>query len=721
MNLQSLPALLASIVTFAIGAAVALREPQRERRLFSVFSLAVATWLVATFVHSTMGWEAGHVVALCAALPIPILAYRFFAVFVTQIAGETDAPQRPLVTPRWLIPFAAALLVVLVYTALFGPAGFHHAPLFTIVYAVYVYGGLLASALLARNAYRRTLGRTEKARLSYLYVGGLLAIALSVYDGAAPFVASHVHLPTTGYVFTVTYMYFLSQALFRYRLLDLNELLGRMAVLAAFVFLLSTIYGLLVAWVPSNQSGLFFFNSIVASLVIFILFEPLRGVIEGQIQGWLFRERWALKAEIDRARTELVNTIDLPDAVAVTIRHLENSHRVTHASVYLLDRDAAGYDLYGAVGPRPVERIDAAARRLFFERLQSRTAAYAAFSPISIEQLERELETRSVGEADTDSLDAVARTLDEMRAALCLPLVVTEDQQTQIVGLLCLRDERLRDAFASEEIELLRGLAGQLAISVKNSNLYDRMKERDRLAALGEMAAGLAHEIRNPLGAIKGAAQLLLPASGAPEGEGEFLTIIVEETNRLNRVLSQFLDYARPYRGALDLLDLNDVVRRTAQLLPPLAETTPVTDFALELADALPVARGDAEQLRQVFLNLGLNALQSMPDGGRLTIATLVRPARGGAPALLEVRFRDTGKGIPTPLLKSLFIPFFTTREGGTGLGLPISQRIVENHGGRIEVRSREGAGSAFSVLLPIQAPAGPGLTDSSRPRSLGS
>ncbi|MEO6950174.1 MAG: ATP-binding protein [Polyangia bacterium] len=705
MNLQSLPALLASIVTFAIGAAVALRDAQRARRLFSVFSLAVASWLLATFVHSTMGWEAAHVVALSFALPIPILAYRFFAVFVTQIAGEMDAPQRLLVTPRWMLPVAGALLVVLLYTALFTPGQFHHTSLFSMAYAVYVYGGLFASALLARNAYRRTLGRTEKARLSYLYVGALISIALSAYDSAAPLVSSHVHLPTTGYVFTVTYMYFLSQALFRYRLLDLNELLGRMSVLAAFVFLLSTIYGLLVAWVPSNQSGLFFFNSIVASLVIFILFEPLRGVIEGQIQGWLFRERWALKAEIDRARTELVNTIDLPDAVAVTMRHLEESHRVTHASVYLLDRDTAGYDLYGAVGPRPVERLDAAARRLFFERLQTRTGAYAAFAPISIEQLEREVETLSVGgKSDTEALDAIARTLDEMKAALCLPLVVTEDQHVQIVGLLCLRDERLRDAFASEEIELLRGLAGQLAISVKNSNLYDRMKERDRLAALGEMAAGLAHEIRNPLGAIKGAAQLLLPASGVPEGEGEFLTIIVEETNRLNRVVSQFLDYARPYRGALDILDVNDVIRRTIQLLPPSAADAPTIDVALELADALPVARGDAEQLRQVFLNLGLNALQSMPEGGRLSIATLQRPPRGGSPALLEVRFRDTGKGIPTAVLKSLFIPFFTTREGGTGLGLPISQRIVENHGGRIEVRSREGNGSTFSVLLPIHS-----------------
>src|ERR1700729_2197327 len=105
MNLHSLPALLASIVTFAIGAAVALREPQRARRLFAVFALTVATWLLASFVRATLSWETAHAIALTFALPIPILAYRFLAVFVAEIAGEAGAAdRRMLVTPRWMIP-----------------------------------------------------------------------------------------------------------------------------------------------------------------------------------------------------------------------------------------------------------------------------------------------------------------------------------------------------------------------------------------------------------------------------------------------------------------------------------------------------------------------------------------------------------------------------------------------------------------------------------------
>ena len=708
MNLQSLPALLASIVTFAIGAAVALREPLRARRLFSVFALAIASWLLATFLYATLGWEAAHLAALLAALTIPILAYRFSAVFVAQIAGEAEDPTRPLeVTPRWMIPLAAAFLVTLVYAALFGPRALHHAPLFQVLFGAYLYGGLVSAALLANAAYRRTLGRTEKARLRYLFVGGLVAIALSAYDAFSGLGGLGFRVPTTGYVFTVTYMYFVSQALFRHGLLDLNEVLGRMAVLAAFVLLLSTIYGLLVAWVPAQQTGLFFFNSIVASLVIFILFEPLRGVIEGPIQGWLFRERWALRAAIDRARAALANTIDLHDAVATALRNLEDSRRVTHAAVYLLDRDGAGYDLHGWIGPRPVERIDAAARRPLLERLQlGRPGARGTspLSPVSIEQLEREQSGHPDGEAET--LDAIARALVEMKAALCLPLVSQEEGVGQIVGLLCVRDERLRDAFASDEIERLRGLAAQLAIAVKNSKLYDRMKERDRLAALGEMAAGLAHEIRNPLGAIKGAAQLLLPSEGGAAAEaGEFLGIIVEESNRLNRVVSQFLDYARPFKATLEPLDLNEIVRKTVQLLPPQLDVGPRATVALELGE-VPPTRGDAEQLRQVFLNLAINAIQAMPDGGALTISTATQRARDGS-AVAVVRFADTGRGIPALQLKNLFIPFFTTKDKGIGLGLPISQRIVEHHGGRIEVRSREGAGSTFSVVLPARgAPA---------------
>jgi two-component system, NtrC family, sensor histidine kinase HydH len=172
--------------------------------------------------------------------------------------------------------------------------------------------------------------------------------------------------------------------------------------------------------------------------------------------------------------------------------------------------------------------------------------------------------------------------------------------------------------------------------------------------------------------------------------------------NRLNRVVTQFLDYARPYKGETAEIDLNEVVRRTAQLLQSQKEA-PNVEVVTVLADSLPRVRGDAEQLRQVFLNLGLNAVQAMHGQGKLTITTA--PAtrrRTDSGAFVEVRFRDTGHGIAREHLKNLFIPFFTTKDKGTGLGLPISQRIVTQHGGIIEVRSEPRRGATFSVRLPV-------------------
>jgi signal transduction histidine kinase len=278
-------------------------------------------------------------------------------------------------------------------------------------------------------------------------------------------------------------------------------------------------------------------------------------------------------------------------------------------------------------------------------------------------------------------------------------------ERGDLYGLLSVRDERLRDAFSPEEIQLLRGLAAQAAIAVENSRLYRSMKERDRLAALGEMSAGLAHEIRNPLGAIKASAQFLVDEEAAnPSPEREFLDIIVEEVDRLNRVVSSFLDYARPSKGDPAPTDVNAAVMRTMQLLGAECAAADVT-FTTELDAEAPKVRIDVEQLRQVLINLVQNAVQAMETGGAIQIRTRSRERHsisGRTSRYVEIRVTDTGPGIPQRVLKNLFVPFVTTKDRGTGLGLAISQRIVIAAGGRIEARTHAGEGTTFVVTLPL-------------------
>ena len=284
-----------------------------------------------------------------------------------------------------------------------------------------------------------------------------------------------------------------------------------------------------------------------------------------------------------------------------------------------------------------------------------------------------------------------------MKAGISVPLVGND----RVIGFLNLWDERVPEAYASDEIALVLDIAERLATAIENSKLYERMRERDRLAALGDLAAGLAHEIRNPLGAIKGAAQCLDPQR-LPGEEGEFLEVIVDEVNRLNGVVTAFLDYARPLKQNFGPTDLNEVVTRTVKLIQN--EIPENVELQLELSESVSRVEADAEQLKQVLINLVQNAIHAMGrKPGKIVIKTL-RPERfsdfRGAETV-ELQVTDNGPGIPIDQQLHIFVPFFTTKQKGTGLGLAICQRIVKNHGGTISVQSRVGEGASFLIRLP--------------------
>ena len=224
----------------------------------------------------------------------------------------------------------------------------------------------------------------------------------------------------------------------------------------------------------------------------------------------------------------------------------------------------------------------------------------------------------------------------------------------------------------------------------------DEKLEREKALLLEKMAPVLAHEIRNPLGSIKGAAQVL-----RSEVEGEehrkLLDVIIEEVDRLNRVVSQFLDYARPYVPELRPRPINAVVEKAIALIEADGLSSRI-HIQLELHPHLPPVPMDQEQIHQVILNIALNAVEAMPEGGTLTVRTSrIESDTGDA---VGISVRDTGLGIRREALKQIFTPFFTTKERGVGLGLAVCQRIIRNHGGRIRVKSIPGRGTIFYIRL---------------------
>jgi two-component system sensor histidine kinase HydH len=225
--------------------------------------------------------------------------------------------------------------------------------------------------------------------------------------------------------------------------------------------------------------------------------------------------------------------------------------------------------------------------------------------------------------------------------------------------------------------------------------LQQQLRRSERLSALGNLAAGMAHEIRNPLSSIKGFATFLLGKVGQ-ENDANAAKMLIQEVDRLNRVVSGLLEFARPDTIQLAPTALTPIVERALKLCASDAANKDIAVRFTPTAD-LPLIAADADRLAQALLNLFLNAIQAMDKGGALDIAS----CRDQATSKILLRIADTGEGIAPEALSAIFDPFVTGRASGTGLGLAIVHRIVEQHGGVIRVESERGKGSVFFLYLP--------------------
>lgn len=228
--------------------------------------------------------------------------------------------------------------------------------------------------------------------------------------------------------------------------------------------------------------------------------------------------------------------------------------------------------------------------------------------------------------------------------------------------------------------------------------LEETSRRQDRLAAIGRMAASIAHEIRNPLAAMRGSIQMLRSEMDNDSSQAELMEIILRESDRLNRIITDFLNYARPRSLTQARVDVGDLLHQTFALLRHSPEIGPSQTVTEELPEEPIFAEADEGQLKQVFWNLSRNALQAMPQGGTLR-ATLEK----NSDDRLRIEFSDTGRGMSPDQVEHLFEPFSSTT-GGTGLGLSIVYQIIRDHGGTINVRSREGQGTTITVELPLAA-----------------
>lgn len=281
---------------------------------------------------------------------------------------------------------------------------------------------------------------------------------------------------------------------------------------------------------------------------------------------------------------------------------------------------------------------------------------------------------------ETDSPDA-RNVLDRYLETMVFCLVGV------LAGVLSDRERKQRRKAERVALELRR-------VYQELQDNVEHVKRAARMSALGHLSAGLAHEIRNPLASIEGAAGIVQREPQNETRRAEFLEIIQEESRRLNRLVTNFLDFARPRAPELRPTDIGALVNTVVNLV---SQTTTRSDinFRVDVEEGLAPLRCDSEQLKQVILNLMLNAVQAMPQGGEVLVA-----AKRSRQAL-TIRVKDEGSGIPEKDLDSIYDPFFTTKETGTGLGLPVAYQIVEKHGGELMLEDNGPSGACFAIRIP--------------------
>jgi signal transduction histidine kinase len=672
MNFRAQTELISAFLALSVVAGVLLRERKRRLHwLFAAFGGTVGLWFAAQFLRNrfpaTVLWS--HLASVALVL-LPQAGIRSLRAFLSESAAR----------PSRLYAWATGLGLAMLALAL-SPCHAHTVARATL--SIYVVGLFFALAWEFFSKSRAATSRVERARAGYL-AGVSVATTVVFTTDLLPFTGIDVGPVGTTLVLIVLFM--LSQVMERSRLVDLYELTSRLVVLTALAFLLAGVYYLLVDW--ARGPAPYLLNAIVASLVILIPLDPLRAKTEAQVARFFFRERFDLESAIDALRGRLAHVLELDELGRELMDGLSASRRVTHASLYFTEPERKALERFAHFGAPPADRVEMAPARPLFDRL-SRDGAVVA------EQLEREAsDARERGEIrEGVELSEIAAAVRRQHASVVIPVL---DAQDRLAGVLFLGDDRISEPFSAEEVQILRALGAQIAVVLENTQGHERIKERDRLAAMGEMAAGLAHEIRNPLGSIKAAVQLLQPDAQSGTSEAEYLGIIAEEVDRLDRVVRNFLDYARPGRGAVELVDPRESVQRTIQIVQNDVPSSVEVNFIAE--GDVPSVRIDPAHLRQVVMNLVRNAIEAMDGRGRIAV---VVQRKATDPPMAEIVVRDSGPGIDAKLVPKLFTPFVTTKAQGTGLGLAISQRLIASAGGRIELRTQSGRGTTFVIALP--------------------
>ncbi|MDO9209505.1 MAG: ATP-binding protein, partial [Deltaproteobacteria bacterium] len=667
----------------------------------------VFTLLILSFV----GWNAGeliminsdqHSMALIGVKIIfagvflfPVFFLHFSYVFPQKFTRFFDGWRSTLLYAGpviLLIPFVLLLQVDIGRVLQIG----------SIFYYVFTFKGPLESHVLAWVLSLIGLGYFSWGVLNFILSYGQTKIArqrlqiLYLLVGICSMFIIGLVLHVANYFFELGYSFFFVASLYsllisfffalaivKYRLVDIHFIIRGGILYSILTGLVLVIYVLLIKNVCDILANKFGTTSLLVEsvfiLVLVFLLRPLERRVEEFIDRFFYRDRYLFRLKFFEFTRTLLNILDLQTLSRATVEFISQALVVNKVGIWTLDVEADSYRMTSQTG-------------FLEERPFAEESSFIAY----LKKSQRAVELEYI--KNYYPLQADVKEMMIEHIALVIPFQWEEG----LLGFLLVGDKRNGKNFTIMEIEALEALAPAMAMAISRALLYQNLKRKDlqmmqseKLAALGEMAASFVHGIRNPLGIISGSAETLKKKIPEPV-QSEMIQFIREESERINRMLTNFLEFAKPKPPTFQEVNLKDILRRTVDL-----SSIPARERGVQVVQEYPQDKVslflDPEQIHEAFVNLELNALEAMPAGGTLRITLTQKENKD-----VIIRVSDTGVGIPAGRESKIFDPFFTTKEQGTGLGLTIVHTVVKNHGGTISVANNDGGGATFTISLPV-------------------
>jgi signal transduction histidine kinase len=669
--------LLNALALLALGVAIIFLEPtSRPGRSFFLFCANYGLYLATSADLMGPSW---------------FQPLYFFLVTLTPVTALQAALDFPAVPPeigrlrRWLRPLYAAALALGAASV----AAFHRSfPLLLtldwITHLALGIAGLLALAIIV-VALRRPHVPAAEQRLKLLLfgIGGAflvpVVVLLADYTAGADVPLNYL---TLGFaIFPAAMAY----AIARHDLFGVDRMIRRAVAYAVVTGLIALVYSAFLAYVDyvalpdmSESPAI----HVLVTMLLIAIFNPLRDRIQSVTDVVFFRAPYDYRRTVTTASQALASLLDLDALVARLARIITQEMQVERVEVWLRDADGGAFRREGKPG-----------------------APIPATAPMVMALAEGSALHARRGFGGDEHVDPAITDLVALGAVLAVPLILEQ----RLIGFLAFGEKGSGRSYTTDDLALLGTLANQAAVAVQNARAYralaetnrelrdarDQLVESERLAAIGELSAAVAHGIRNPVAGIKTAAELAIRDAAPDDPLRESFVDILSEADALDSRISELLDFARPFAPHYAPADLAEVARGSLHLLRRQISEHGVTVTA-DLPTTLAPHELDDAQIEQVCLALVTNALEAMPAGGTLTVT--VAPGPGDDHVLT---IRDTGQGIAEEELGKVFRLFYTRKARGTGVGLATVKRIVEGHHGRIEVASTVGHGTEFRVTLP--------------------